>query len=150
MLRISRPVRPACWAEASSRTPTSRPGLGRSEKSRPETRAVPDVGGVKPTMTRMVVDLPAPLGPRNPVTRPASAVKVTSSTAVKAPYLLVRESTVIMGRASLPTTPVHIGEVAGRAPDTSPGTVRVALRSPAPREPPGTGTFKAIAWLWQP
>ena len=32
---------------------------------------VPDVGGVRPTMTRMVVDLPAPLGPRKPVTRPA-------------------------------------------------------------------------------
>ncbi len=48
-------------------------------------------------MTRMVVDLPAPLGPRNPVTRPASAVKVTSSTAVKPPYLFVRESIVIMG-----------------------------------------------------
>ena len=29
-VRISRPVRPACWAEASRRTPISRPGLGRS------------------------------------------------------------------------------------------------------------------------
>jgi len=28
--QISRPVRPACWAEASSRTPTRRPGLGSS------------------------------------------------------------------------------------------------------------------------
>src|SRR6478735_7637471 len=121
MVRISRPVRPACWAEASRRTPTSRPGLGRSENSRPEIRALPDVGGVSPTMTRMVVDLPAPLGPRNPVTRPASAVKVTSSTAVKLPYLFVRESIVIMGRASLQTTPVHIGEAAGLAPDTAPG-----------------------------
>ena len=34
-VRISRPVRPACWAEASSRTPTSRPGLGRSVNRRP-------------------------------------------------------------------------------------------------------------------
>ena len=50
-------------------------------------------------MTRMVVDLPAPLGPRNPVTRPASAVKVTSSTAVKVPYLFVSESMVIMGES---------------------------------------------------
>src|SRR3954466_5685298 len=47
-------------------------------------------------MIRMVVDFPAPLGPRNPVTRPAWAVKVTSSTAVNAPYLLVTPSTVIM------------------------------------------------------
>ncbi len=33
-------------------------------------------------MMRMVVDLPAPLGPRNPVTRPGVAVNETSSTAV--------------------------------------------------------------------
>ena len=38
----------------------------------------------------MVVDLPAPFGPRKPVTRPGSAVKETSSTAVKSPYFLVR------------------------------------------------------------
>jgi hypothetical protein len=36
-------------------------------------------------MTRMVVDFPAPLGPRKPVTRPWRAVKETSSTAVNAP-----------------------------------------------------------------
>jgi len=36
-------------------------------------------------MIRMVVDFPAPLGPRKPVTRPDSAVKLTSSTAVKLP-----------------------------------------------------------------
>ena len=96
MVRISRPVRPACWAEASSRTPTSSPGLGRSAKRRPATVAVPEVGGVSPTMIRMVVDLPAPLGPRKPVTRPGRAVKVTSSTAVKPPYFLVSASTVIM------------------------------------------------------
>jgi len=96
MVRISRPVRPACCAEASSRTPTSSPGFGRSAKCRPEIVAVPDVGGVRPTMTRMVVDLPAPLGPRKPVTRPACAVNETSSTAVKAPYFLLSASTVIM------------------------------------------------------
>ena len=45
----------------------------------------------------MVVDFPAPFGPRKPVTRPGSAVNVTSSTAVKAPYFLVSESIVIMG-----------------------------------------------------
>ena len=33
-------------------------------------------------MIRMVVDLPAPLGPRKPVTRPGRAVNETSSTAV--------------------------------------------------------------------
>jgi hypothetical protein len=48
-------------------------------------------------MIRMVVDFPAPLGPRNPVTRPDWAVKLTSSTAVNDPYFLVTDSIVIMG-----------------------------------------------------
>src|SRR5262245_6424965 len=94
--RVSRPVRPACWAEASSRTPTSRPGLGRSAYLRPRTVAPPDVAGVSPTMTRMVVDFPAPFGPRNPVTRPGWAVKETLSTARRPPYVLVSAVTSIM------------------------------------------------------
>jgi hypothetical protein len=40
--------------------------------------------------------LPAPFGPRKPVTRPGRAVKETSSTAVKPAYLRVSDSTVIM------------------------------------------------------
>src|SRR5688500_13743095 len=62
--------------------------------------AEPDVGAVRPTMTRIVVDLPAPFGPRKPVTRPGWAVKETLSTAVKPAYLRVRDSTVIMGQPS--------------------------------------------------
>ncbi len=68
-VRTSRPVRPACWAGASRRTPTSRPGLGRSAKRRPMIWATPEVGDVRPTMMRIVVDWPAPFGPRKPVTR---------------------------------------------------------------------------------
>jgi hypothetical protein len=60
-------------------------GVGQVREPRPSTCAVPWVAPVRPTMMRMVVDLPAPLGPRNPVTRPGSAVKLTSSTAVKPP-----------------------------------------------------------------
>ena len=97
MVRISRPVRPACWAEASSITPTSRPGLGRSANRRPEMVAVPSVGVVRPTIIRMDVDLPAPFGPRKPVTRPSRAVKLMSWTTVVPPYFLVSESMVIMG-----------------------------------------------------
>jgi hypothetical protein len=44
--------------------------------------AVPDVGTVRPTMTRIVVDLPAPFGPRKPVTVPGRAEKEMESTAV--------------------------------------------------------------------
>ena len=60
-------------------------GVGQVANRRPEMVPSPDVGGVSPTMTRMVVDLPAPLGPRKPVTRPGRAVNVTSSTAVNLP-----------------------------------------------------------------
>jgi hypothetical protein len=60
-------------------------------------------------MTRIVVVLPAPFGPRNPVTRPGWQTKLTSSTAVNAPYFRVSPSTVIMG-SSLP----DLDEVAHR------------------------------------
>jgi hypothetical protein len=61
-------------------------GVGqRAANGRPEIEALPRVGLVSPTITRMVVDFPAPLGPRKPVTRPERAVNETSSTAVKRP-----------------------------------------------------------------
>src|SRR3954447_15062106 len=79
-------------------TPTSRPGLGRSANRRPLIVAVPEVGVVSPTIIRIDVDLPAPLGPRKPVTRPGRALKVMSWTTVLAPYFLDRFSMVIMKR----------------------------------------------------
>ena len=51
--------------------------------------AVPEVGVVRPTIIRIEVDLPAPFGPRKPVTRPAGATKLMSSTAVVLRYFLV-------------------------------------------------------------
>jgi hypothetical protein len=39
------------------------------------------VGRSSPAISRMVVDFPAPLGPRNPVTIPGWTVKVNPSTA---------------------------------------------------------------------
>ena len=55
-------------------------------------RAVPAVGIMKPASMRIVVDLPAPLGPRNPSTSPRATLKLTLSTAVKLPKRLVRPS----------------------------------------------------------
>src|SRR3954454_10698260 len=134
IVRISRPVRPACWAEASSRTPTSRPGLGRSANRTPLMVAVPDVGAVRPTITRIVVDLPAPFGPRKPVTRPDRAVKETLSTTVKPAYLRVSDSTVIMGQpsprrgattsASRPDPPRPLGGAGSRSSGRSPRSPR--------------------------
>src|SRR5438270_13657052 len=45
---------------------------------------------------RRVVDFPAPLGPRNPVTVPAWRRKVRLSTAVTSPKRLVRPSTAMV------------------------------------------------------
>src|SRR5689334_5724374 len=58
--------------------------------------ARPEVGRARPSRTRMVVDLPAPFGPRNPVIRPGATRKVRSSTAVTAPYRLVSASTAMV------------------------------------------------------
>src|SRR6056297_29553 len=55
--------------------------------------ALPAVGVVSPTIMRIVVDLPAPLGPRKPTTRPAGSSKLMSSTATWSPKRLVRPRT---------------------------------------------------------
>ena len=44
----------------------------------------------------MVVDLPAPFGPRKPVTRPGWTVNDRSSTATVFPYRLLRPTASIM------------------------------------------------------
>jgi hypothetical protein len=49
------------------------------------TVAVPAVGRSRPRIIRIVVDLPAPFGPRKPVTRPGSTVKSMPSTAAFLP-----------------------------------------------------------------
>ena len=50
---------------------------------------------MKPVIMRMVVDLPAPFGPRKPSTSPRSTVNETSFTATFGPKAFVRFSTVI-------------------------------------------------------
>ena len=40
-------------------------------------------------MSRIVVDLPDPFGPRKPVTAPGCTLKLSLSTAVAGPYRLV-------------------------------------------------------------
>jgi len=77
---VSWPDRPACIAVGSSITPTRRPGWGRRRYGTPSMVAVPTSAVFSPHSRRMVVDLPAPFGPRNPVTVPGVHVKVTSWT----------------------------------------------------------------------
>jgi hypothetical protein len=59
--------------------------------------AVPAVGRSSPRISRIVVVLPAPLGPRNPVTIPGSIEQVRSSTARVRPNTLVRPASSIIG-----------------------------------------------------
>ena len=51
---------------------------------------------MKPVTMRMVVDLPAPFGPRKPSTSPRSTLNETPSTARFAPNVLTRFSMRIM------------------------------------------------------
>src|SRR6267143_1436878 len=69
--------------------------IGFSCTSRPHTETAPALGGMKPVIMRMVVDLPAPLGPRNPSTSPLPTSKETPSTASFGPKDLLRFSTLI-------------------------------------------------------
>src|SRR5579863_1857620 len=57
--------------------------------SKPPTTARPEVGAINPHSTRMVVDLPAPLGPRKPKISPGWTSRFRSATAVKSPKRLV-------------------------------------------------------------
>src|SRR5271165_2277735 len=58
--------------------------------SQPQIIAVPAVGARKPVIIFIVVDLPAPFGPRKPSTSPRGTVKEMSSTAFSGPKCLTR------------------------------------------------------------
>src|SRR5688500_3306595 len=70
--------------------------MGFSTMSNPPTVIFPLVGGMKPVIIRMLVDLPAPLGPRNPRTSPRSTVNEMPFTATFGPNVFVKFSTLIM------------------------------------------------------
>src|SRR5947209_12607602 len=72
-----------------SMTPTrGRSALVSRTGSRPRTRTVPWSARRYPSQISTVVVLPAPFGPRMPVTSPRAAVSVSPSTAVVWPYRL--------------------------------------------------------------
>src|SRR5438067_5840232 len=64
--------------------------IGDSSTSKPPTVILPAVGGMKPVIMRIVVDLPAPFGPRKPSTSPRSTVNEMSSTARFGPKAFTR------------------------------------------------------------
>jgi hypothetical protein len=59
----------------------------------PPMVALPAVGVTRPSTQRSVVVLPAPFGPRNPVTLAGSTLKLRSCTARTAPNFLVSPDT---------------------------------------------------------
>src|SRR5918999_4479783 len=73
---------------------------GDSTTSWPPTLTLPSLGGMKPVIMRMVVDLPAPLGPRKPSTSPRSTVNETPSTARLVPKDFTRLSILIIAARS--------------------------------------------------
>src|SRR5579885_31898 len=58
--------------------------------SKPLTEALPEVGRSSPQSIRIVVDLPAPLGPRKPKISPLATCSETWSTATNSPKVLTR------------------------------------------------------------
>src|SRR6267378_3742178 len=99
--------------------------IGFSCTSRPHTETLPALGGMKPVIMRIVVDLPAPLGPRNPSTSPLPTSKETPSTARFGPKDLLRFSTLI-------TAPLqkHIHRPARRGRSSLPGRRNRILSQP--------------------
>src|SRR5690349_8519931 len=73
---------------------------GSRPTSTPPTMALPDVGSSRPQSIRMVVDLPAPLLPRNPKISPRATSNDTRSTATNWPKRRVRSRTWIAGPAA--------------------------------------------------
>jgi hypothetical protein len=59
---------------------------------------------MNPVIMRMVVDFPAPFGPRNPSTSPRPTENETPSTARFAPNIFVKFSTLIIRPAAIQTT----------------------------------------------
>src|ERR1039457_546883 len=65
---------------------------GSVDTSKPATEARPEVGVSNPHSMRMVVDFPAPLGPRKPKISPLGTWSETWSTATNEPKVLTRLS----------------------------------------------------------
>src|SRR5882672_2849291 len=128
----------------------------------PSTLADPLVGESKPARIFIVVDLPAPLGPMNPKTSPASSRSVSASNATSEPYRLVKAFVAIAagfstgsGGGEMPGAGDGEGaDVVGvaEAADGSGGGVVSSLRSilicsgaPAPESPANVAALAALS-----
>jgi hypothetical protein len=71
--------------ETSSSAPAASSGRRQAAYGRPPIVTDPESGASRPRISRIVVDLPAPFGPRKPVTWPRGTMKDRSSTATVVP-----------------------------------------------------------------
>src|SRR5580658_990291 len=98
--KYSEPVRRPKRAMPSGTTPIWRFTSTEScVKSMPRICMRPEVGASRPVSILMVVDFPAPLGPRNPKNWPGATRKFTSCTATRSPKRRVRWSVEIAAAA---------------------------------------------------
>src|ERR1700730_11067454 len=73
---------------------------------RPSNSMLPEVGGARPISIRIVVVLPAPLGPRNPKKQPRGTSRSSPSTAALVPYTLRRLRVRIAAGVSIKLSPM--------------------------------------------
>jgi hypothetical protein len=128
---------------ASRSPPTSRKGHASSQNRFPSISVDPEVGASKPMIMRIVVDLPDPLGPRNPVTAPGRTSKVRSLTAVAVPYRLVNECAVIM----IEIVERRAADVNTASGWTQVGLARVRRVGISPPKPGYLETRHGVGWV---
>src|SRR5882757_8455587 len=110
----------------------------------------PSVGVSRPSAARSVVVLPAPLGPRKPVTWPGSTVKLRSRTASIGPNRLVRFRTTMRPLPSL----IALRFITHILPDASSPPPPPSARHPAAdpslggRATSNRGQPEVGAWRW--
>src|SRR5712692_859522 len=136
--KYSAPVSRSNSAIPSGTTPIWRfTSTGYCSRFRPNRRIPPDVAASRPVSILIVVDLPAPLGPRKPKNWPPSTVKSIWLTATKSPKRRVSFSVTMAGSVKVDSwCPVPGPKSALESPQEC-STTRWAQEPPALSPPAG-------------
>src|SRR5437879_2867901 len=119
-LRNSAPVKRPKRAIPSGTTPIWRlTSAGWVLRSSPRISIRPELGASNPVSILMVVDLPAPLGPRKPKNCPGATRRFTPSTAMSSPKRRVRDWVEMLGAKSIGLPESSTGTASGVRPRTS-------------------------------
>src|SRR5699024_3150747 len=109
------------------------------------TVACPEVAFSSPSRMRMVVDFPAPLGPRKPVTWPVGTVSEKPSRARVGPKVLVRSRITMAGSAEDVFGLMVWEEVMSRPPSRGRGRGRDRPGDGGGRHRAGSGRQAGVA-----